>query len=78
MPESDAIDFPNEADKETALKELHGTMRASEAPLKSLSPEELDSAFSTIAEYLRNGWSTGGGPALASLRLELVEWMAPG
>ena len=63
MPESDAIDFPNEADKETALKELHGTMRASEAPLKSLSPEELDSAFSTIAEYLRNGWSTGGAGA---------------
>ena len=64
MPESDAIDFPNEADKETALKELHGTMRASEAPLKSLSPEELDSALSTIAEYLRNGWSTGGGRRL--------------
>ena len=35
-------------------------MCASEARLKSLSPEELDSALSTVAEYLRIGWSTGG------------------
>ena len=42
MPESDSIDFPNEADKGAALEEFHGTMRASEARLKSVSPEELD------------------------------------
>jgi hypothetical protein len=39
-------------------------MRASEAHLKSVSPEELDSALSTLAEYLRTGWSTGGGRRL--------------
>lgn len=63
MPESDAIDFPNEADKEAALEEFHGTMRASEARLKSVSPEELDGALSTVVEYLRTGWSTGGAGA---------------
>jgi hypothetical protein len=63
MPESDAIDFPNETDKGAALEEFHGTMRASEARLKLVSPEELDSALSTVAEYLRTSWSTGGGGA---------------
>jgi hypothetical protein len=48
MPESDPIDFPNEADKETALEEFRDAMRASEARLKSVSPEELDSALSTV------------------------------
>jgi hypothetical protein len=64
MPESDPIDFPYEADKEPALEEFHTTMRASEARLKSLSPEELDSALSTVAEYLRTSWSTRGGQRL--------------
>jgi hypothetical protein len=64
MPESDPIDFPNEADKEEALEEFHGTVRASEARLKSVLPEELDSALSTVAEYLRTGWSTGSGRRL--------------
>jgi hypothetical protein len=64
MPESDPIDFPNEADKEAALEEFHAAMRAPEEGLKSVSSEELDSALSTIAEYLRTSWSTGGGRRL--------------
>ena len=63
MPESDPIYFPNEADKEAVLEEFHAAMRASEARLKSVSSEELNSALSTVAEYLRTGWSTGGAGA---------------
>jgi hypothetical protein len=63
MAESDPIDFPNQADKEAALEEFHAARRAAEAPLKSVSPEELDSALSTVAEYLRTGRSTGGAGA---------------
>jgi hypothetical protein len=50
--------------KGAAVEEFHGTMRASEARLKSVSPEELDSAPSTVAEYLLTGWSTRGGRRL--------------
>ena len=64
MPENDPIDFPNEAAKEETLEEFHAPMRASEARPKSVSPEELDSALSTVAAYLRTGWSTGGGRCL--------------
>ncbi len=64
MPESDPIDFPNEADKKEALEEFHAAMRASEARLKSVLPEEFDSVLSTVAEYLRSGWSTGSGRRL--------------
>jgi hypothetical protein len=60
MPESDPIDFPNEADKEAALDEFHTAVRASEARLKSVSREELDAALSTLTEYFRTSWSTGG------------------
>jgi hypothetical protein len=64
MPEAGPIDFPDEADKEAVLEEFHAAMRASEALLKSVSPEELDSALSTVAEYFRTSWSTGGGRRL--------------
>jgi hypothetical protein len=64
MPESDPIDFPNEADKEAALDEFHTAVRASEARLKSVSREELDAALSALTEYFRTSWSTGGGRRL--------------
>jgi hypothetical protein len=63
MPESDPIDFPTEADKKAALEKFDAEMRAAKARLKSVSPEELDSALSTVTEYLRTGWSTGGAGA---------------
>lgn len=64
MPESDPIDFPTEQDKKAALEEFDAEMRAAKARLKSVSTEELDAALSTITEYLRTGWSTGGGRRL--------------
>jgi hypothetical protein len=64
MPESDPIDFPNDADKKSALEEFDAAIRASEARLRSVSPEELDTALSTLTEYLRTSWSTGGGRRL--------------
>jgi hypothetical protein len=64
MSESDPIDFPDEADKKAALEEFHAVMRASEARLKSAPPEALDTAVSTVTEYLRTGWTTGGGRRL--------------
>ena len=50
----------------TACSTLNSTlqMRAAKARLKSVSPEELDAALSTVTEYLRTGWTTGGGRRL--------------
>jgi len=59
--ENEPIEFPTEADRKAALEEFHAVMRESEARLKSLSPEELDSALSTLTEFLRSNWTAGGG-----------------
>jgi hypothetical protein len=64
MPESDPIDFPSEADKKAALDEFDTQMRAAKARLKSVSPEQLDAALTTVTGYLRTGWTTGGGRRL--------------
>jgi hypothetical protein len=39
--ENEPIEFPTEEDRKAALVEFHDAMRESEAPLKSVSPEEL-------------------------------------
>jgi hypothetical protein len=64
MAESDSINFPTKADKKAALDEFDAEMRRAKARLKSVSPEELDAALSTVTEYLRTGWTTGGGQRL--------------
>jgi hypothetical protein len=39
--ENEPIEFPTEEDRKAAIVEFHDAMRESEAPLKSVSPEEL-------------------------------------
>jgi hypothetical protein len=58
--ENEPIEFPTEEDRKAALEEFHAAMRESEARLKSVSPEELDRALSTVTEFLRCSWTTGG------------------
>jgi hypothetical protein len=36
-------------------------MRAAKARLQSISPEELNVALSTVADFLRTNWTTGSG-----------------
>jgi hypothetical protein len=78
MPESGSIDFPNEADKGAALEKFHGTMRASEARLKSVSPEGARWCALHRRRIPSHRFEHRRRPTLASFRLELVEWMAPG
>ena len=39
-------------------------MRAGKARLQSISPEELNAALSTVTDFLRTSWTTGGGQRL--------------
>jgi hypothetical protein len=39
-------------------------MRAAKARRQSISPEELNAALSTITDFLRTSWTTGGGRRL--------------
>jgi hypothetical protein len=64
MPESDPIDFPTEADKRTALEQFDAEMRAAKARLQLVSREELNAVLSTLTDYLRSGWTTGGSRRL--------------
>jgi hypothetical protein len=77
MPATDPIDFPTEADKKAALEEFDAEMRAAKARLKSVSPR--GARFCSFYRYrISSHWlEHRRGPALASFRLELVEWMAP-
>jgi hypothetical protein len=39
-------------------------MRVAKARLQSISPEELNAALSTVTDFLRTSWTTGGGRRL--------------
>jgi hypothetical protein len=64
MSKYDPIDWPSEADKESALNELAAEMRATEARQKAVSAQELTSALSTITDFLQTSSTTGGGRRL--------------
>jgi hypothetical protein len=64
MSKYDPIDWPSEADKESALDEFAAEMRATEARQKAVSTEQLTSALSAIADFLRTNSTTGGGRRL--------------
>ena len=77
MPESDPIDFPTEQDKKAALEEFDAEMRAAKARLKSVSTGGARCCpfyNYRIPPHWLEHWRR---PALTSLCLVLVEWMAP-
>jgi hypothetical protein len=64
MPDSEPFNEPTDQEKKDALDQFDAEMRAAEARLQSISPEELNTALSTVTDFLRTSWTTGGGRRL--------------
>jgi len=58
------IHFPSEDEKQTTLDEFAREMRRVKERRESVSPQKLNEALETISDYLKTGWSTGGGRRL--------------
>jgi len=58
------IHFPTEEEQQDALDEFAREMRRVKARKESVSPRKLQEALATISDYLKTGWSTGGGRRL--------------
>lgn len=58
------IRFPSEEEEQAALDEFAREMRRLEERKESVSVEKLDNALATITDYIKTGWSTGGGRRL--------------
>jgi hypothetical protein len=58
------IHFPTEEEQQTALNDFARKMRRVKERKESVPPEKLDEALATISDYLKTGWSTGGGRRL--------------
>ena len=58
------IHFPTEEEQQAALDEFAREMRRLEERKESVSVEKLDNALAAITDYLKTGWSTGGGRRL--------------
>ena len=58
------IHFPTEWEEQAVLDEFAREMRRVKERKESASPEKLNEALETISDYLKTGWSTGGGRRL--------------
>ena len=58
------IRFPSEEEQQATLDEFAREMRRVKERKESVSPEKLQEALATISDYLKTGWSTGGGRRL--------------
>ena len=58
------IHFPTEEEQQATLNEFAREMRRADERKESVSPEKLNEALETITDYLKTGWSTGGGRRL--------------
>ena len=58
------IRFPSEEEEQAALHEFACEMRRVKERMESVSPETRNEALETISDYLKTGWSTGGGRRL--------------
>ncbi len=58
------IHFPTEQEQQAALDEFAREMRRVKERKESVSSETLHEALETISDYLKTGWSTGGGRRL--------------
>lgn len=58
------IHLPTEEGQQAALDEFAREMRRVKERKESVSVEKLDEALETICDYLKTGWSTGGGRRL--------------
>ena len=58
------IHFPTEEEQQATLNEFAREMRRVKERKESVSPDKLNEALETITDYLKTGWSTGGGRRL--------------
>ena len=58
------IRFPTQEEQDNALNEFAREMQRAKERRESVPPEKLHEALETISDYLRTGWSTGGGRRL--------------
>ena len=58
------IRFPSEEEQQAALNEFAREMQRVKERKESVPPETLNEALETITDYLKTGWSTGGGRRL--------------
>jgi hypothetical protein len=61
MPDSEPFNQPTGEESNAALGQFDSEMRAAMARLQSISSEELNAALSTVTDFLRTSWTTGGG-----------------
>jgi hypothetical protein len=64
MPDSEPFNEPTDEERKAALDQFDGEMRAAMERPQSISPEELNAALSTVTDFLRTSWSSGGGRRL--------------
>ena len=58
------IHFPTEEEQQATLNEFAREMQRVKERKESVPLEKLDEALETISDYLKTGWSTGGGRRL--------------
>ena len=58
------IHFPTEEEEQSTLNEFARERQRVKERKESVSPQKLGEALETIAEYLKTGWTTGGGRRL--------------
>ena len=58
------VHFPTEKEQQATLNEFAREMQRIKERRESVSPEKLHEALETISDYLKTGWSTGGGRRL--------------
>ncbi len=58
------VHFPTEEEQQVALDEFAREMRRVKERKESVPVEKLNASLETISDYLKTGWSTGGGRRL--------------
>ena len=58
------IHFPTEEEEQATLNEFAREMQRVKERKESVPPDKLNEALETITDYLKTGWSTGGGRRL--------------
>ena len=62
--EAPIIHFPTPEEEQATLKLFAREMQRSQARRDAISQEKVDEALNTVTDYLKTGWTTGGGRRL--------------
>ena len=62
--EAPIIRFPTPEEEQATVKMFAREMQRSQERRDAISPETLEKALKTVTDYLKTGWTTGGGRRL--------------